>query len=254
MTASNPKATIIGSPVSPYVRKVLAVCALKGIEVEIDPIVAFYANEAFDAISPVRRIPVYRDERVTLCDSSVICQYLEDRYPSPSVYPADVAQRAEARWLEEFADTRMSDVCLWRIFNAAVIGPAIWGRPRDKEAIAKVLATDYPAVMDYLESKLPRDGNFFGALSIADIAIEAIFPNLGWARVEPDAARWSKVAAWVARLRAQEPFHSLERAGAALMRVPPIEQRKVLGDLGFRLTAETYATPTARPGPMTVFA
>ncbi len=254
MTASNPKATIIGSPVSPYVRKVLAVCALKGVEVEIDPIVAFYANEAFDAISPVRRIPVYRDERVTLCDSSVICQYLEDRYPNPSVYPADVAQRAEARWLEEFADTRMSDVCLWRIFNAAVIGPAIWGRPRDKEAIAKVLATEYPAVMDYLESKLPRDGNFFGALSIADIAIEAIFPNLGWARVEPDAARWPKVTAWVARLRAQEPFLSLERAGAALMRVPPIEQRRVLGDLGFKLTSETYATPTARPGPMTVFA
>ena len=248
------KATIIGSPVSPFVRKVLVVCALKGVEVEIDPIVAFYANPAFEEISPVRRIPVYRDERVTLCDSSVICQYLEDRYPSPSVYPVEIAQRAEARWLEEYADTRMSDVCLWRIFNAAVIGPAIWGRPRDKEAIAKVLATEYPAVMDYLESKLPKEGCFFGTLSIADIAIEAIFPNLGWARVEPDAARWPKLVAWLARLREQEPFVSLERAGAALMRVPPIEQRRVLGELGFKLTAETYATPTARPGPMTIVA
>jgi glutathione S-transferase len=254
MTQSKPKTTIIGSPVSPFVRKVLVVCALKGIEVEIDPIVAFFANDAFEKLSPVRRIPVLQDDRVTLCDSSVICQYLEDRYPAPSVYPADIARRAEARWLEEFADTRMSDVCLWRIFNAAVIGPAIWGRPRDKDAIQKTIATDLPPIFDYLEGKLPRTGCFFDALSIADIAIEAIFPNLAWARVEPDPARWPKLAAWLARLRAQEPFVSLERAGAALMRVPPLEQRRALADLGVKLTAETYATATARPGPMTVIA
>jgi glutathione S-transferase len=246
------KATVIGSPVSPFVRKVLAVCALKGVEVEIDPIVAFFANDAFEKISPVRRIPVYRDERVTLCDSSVICQYLEDRYPSPSVYPADIAQRANARWLEEYADTRMSDVCLWRIFNAAVISPGIWNRPRDKEAIAKAVATELPVILDYLESKLPAEGCFFGALSIADIAVESIFPNLGWARVEPDAARWPRLVQWLARLRAREPFVSLERAGAALFRLPTTEHRKALADLGFRLTAETYATTTARPGPMTV--
>lgn len=251
---SNARPVLVGSPVSPFVRKVLAVCALKGVEVQIDPIVAFYANEEFERISPLRRIPVYRDDRVTLCDSSVICQYLEDRDPEPHVFPVDIADRAEARWLEEFADTRMSDVCLWRIFNAAVIGPAIWNRPRDKEAIQKVIATDLPPIFDYLESKMPRDGYIFGALSIADIAIEAIFPNLAWARVEPDPARWPKLAAWVARLRAQEPFASLERMAGALMRIPPSEQRKALSEMGLKLTDVTYATPTARPGPMTQIA
>ena len=58
----------------------------------------------------------------------------------------------------------------------------------------------------------------------------------------------------MARLRAQEPFLSLERAGAALMRIAPSEQRTALSDLGFKLTAETYATATARPGPMTILA
>lgn len=255
MTQSTPTVTVIGSPVSPYVRKILVICAIKGIEVEIDPIVAFFTNEKFEKLSPLRRIPVLRDDRVTLADSSVIAQYLEDRWPTPNVYPHDIAKRAEARWLEEYADTRMSDVCLWRIFNAAVIGPAIWNRPRDKEAIAKTIATDLPPVFDYLESKTPRDGYLLGDLSIADIAIEAIFPNLAWARVEPDVARWPKLAAWVARVRAQEPFVSLERVGAALMRVPVAEQRTVLADLGFKLTAETYLTEkAARPGPMTVIA
>ena len=42
-----------------------------------------------------------------LTDSSVICQYLEDKYPTPSLYPADIVKRAQARWLEEFADNRM---------------------------------------------------------------------------------------------------------------------------------------------------
>jgi glutathione S-transferase len=248
------KATLIGSPVSPFVRKVLVICALKGVEVEIDPIVAFYADDAFEKISPLRRIPVYRDDRVTLCDSSVICQYLEERHPEPSVYPADIALRAEARWLEEYADSRMSDVCLWRIFNAAVIGPAIWNRPRDKEAIQNTIATDLPPIFDYLESKAPRENFLLGQLSIADIAIEAIFPNLAWARVEPDPARWPKLVAWIARVRAQEPFVSLERAGAALLRLPTSEHRKALADMGFALTPETFATAKARPGPMTVIA
>src|SRR5438105_4086862 len=120
-------ATIIGSPISPYARKVLAMCALKGIEVEIDPLVAFFADDRFTKLSPVRRIPVYRDARVTLCDSSVICQYLEEAYPTPRLYPEDIAQRGHARWLEEYADTRMGDVFAWKIFQAAVIDPGIWG-------------------------------------------------------------------------------------------------------------------------------
>ena len=50
------------------------------------------------------------DDRVTLADSSVICEYLEDRHPEPVLYPRDAVSRARARWLEEFADTRMGEV------------------------------------------------------------------------------------------------------------------------------------------------
>ncbi len=90
---------IIGSYVSPYVRKVLACLSLKSIDYEIDPIVPFMGGDRFTELSPLRRIPVLIDDRVTLADSSVICQYLEDRYPEPALYPADVAERARARWL-----------------------------------------------------------------------------------------------------------------------------------------------------------
>ena len=44
---------IIGSYISPYVRKVLAALALKGIDYDIDPIVPFFGSDRFSAISPL---------------------------------------------------------------------------------------------------------------------------------------------------------------------------------------------------------
>ena len=48
--------TVIGSFVSPYVRKVLACLALKELDYEIDPITPFYGNDEFERLSPLRRI------------------------------------------------------------------------------------------------------------------------------------------------------------------------------------------------------
>jgi glutathione S-transferase len=50
--------TIIGGPVSPYVRKVMAMCDLKGVAYRIDPIIPFQGNDEFSRLSPLRRIPV----------------------------------------------------------------------------------------------------------------------------------------------------------------------------------------------------
>src|ERR1051325_3090440 len=178
---------IIGSYLSPYVRKVLAVLHLKGIAYEIDPIVAFMGDERFSKLSPVRRIPVLIDDRVTLCDSSVICQYLEDRYPAPAIYPADVADRARARWLEEYADTRMGDVFIWQLFNQVSIGPYVFGRKTDEALLKKATEEEIPQVLDYLETQLPADGFLFGELGVADISIAVFFRNAAFARYKIDS-------------------------------------------------------------------
>jgi len=46
--------TIIGSYVSPYVRKVLACMNLKGLDFEVDPITPFFGNEEFRRVSPIK--------------------------------------------------------------------------------------------------------------------------------------------------------------------------------------------------------
>ncbi len=98
---------IIGSYLSPYVRKVLVCLDLKGVSYEIDPIVPFYGNDEFARLSPVRRIPVLIDDAVTLSDSTVICEYLEERYPEPSLFPQGPAS-APAR-----AGSRSSPTRAW---------------------------------------------------------------------------------------------------------------------------------------------
>src|SRR2546421_2997569 len=190
VSMSPDSATIIGNPISPYVRKVLAVCEMKGIPYRLDPIVPFFGDDKFSELNPLRRIPVFIDDEVSISDSTVICEYLEERYPSPALLPSTPAERARARWIEEFADTRVGDVLIWRIFYEAVLNPYIWQKPRDKEKIARIVAEDLPQVMADLERLAPADGLLFGALSVADISVALPFRDLTWARVELDTARW----------------------------------------------------------------
>jgi glutathione S-transferase len=178
---------IIGSYLSPYVRKALVVLEHKGIAYEIDPIVPFFGDDRFSKLSPLRRIPVLIDGAVTLSDSSVICQYLEDRYPTPAVYPADIADRARARWLEEYADSRMGDVFIWRLFNEVAIKPFVWGGATDTESVQRTLTEDIPEVLAYLES-LP--GGRVCSVRCRSPTPARRLPQRRLARFRIDEARW----------------------------------------------------------------
>jgi glutathione S-transferase len=245
-------ATIIGAPVSPYVRKVLAACEIKGVPYEVDPIVPFFGNDAFSEINPLRRVPVFIDDQVSVSDSTVICEYLEERYPEPALLPRQLPERARARWIEEFADTRLGDVFIWRIFYEAVINPFIWQRPREKDKIARTVAEDLPEVMDHLERLAPSSGFLFGAVSIADIAVAVMFPNLGWARVVPERERWPHTLAWVERANSLPALARLTRIADRLAQTPPEQHRAVAAELELRLTKCSLAAAAPRRGPMTV--
>lgn len=242
--------TIVGSVLSPYVRKVLVALELKGLPWTIDPIVPFYGNDAFSAVSPLRRIPVLVDDAVTLCDSTVICEYLEDRHPASPLLPREPAERARARWLEEYADTRLGDVLIWRLFNQVAIRPAVWGEKGDRALFARTVEVDVPDVLAYLETQVPVDGFLFGAVSIADVAIACFFRNAAFARVPIDAARWPRTAAFVERTLALPPFVKLARFEDAVLRAPIAEHRSVLAALGVPLTETSFGESTPRRGVM----
>lgn len=53
----------------------------------------------FDAVNPEHLVPVLRDNEQTLTQSLAILEYLEERNPTPSLLPADAADRAWVRAL-----------------------------------------------------------------------------------------------------------------------------------------------------------
>ncbi|HUA81060.1 MAG TPA: glutathione S-transferase family protein [Dyella sp.] len=240
--------TVIGNYVSPYVRKVLVCLDLKGLDYEIDPIAPFVGNDDFSRLSPLRRIPVLIDGDLILNDSSVICQYLEDKYPTPSIYPVDVADRAKARWLEEYADTHLADVLIWRLFYQVAIRRHVFQEQTDETVVQRAREAEIPAALDYLETQLPEDGFIFGALSIADISIACYFRTASFVRYVVDAARWPRTAAFVARVQALAPFQKLARLEDAMLRIPLAQQRDALAAAGAPLTCETMGTQAAQHG------
>src|SRR6478672_6731318 len=228
---------IIGSFVSPYVRKVLACLNLKGLAFEVDPITPFFGNDEFERLSPLRRIPVLIDGDLSVSDSTVICEYLDDAYSGHRLYPRGPKERARARWIEEFADTRLGDVFIWGLFYQKVVHPLVWSEPGDQARIEKSLNEDIPAALDYLEGELPADGFLFGEIGVADIAIASFFRNGDYAGFSIDPARWPHAAAFVERTLAHPciaavlPLEDVQRNADIKGR------RQALLDAGARLTS-----------------
>ncbi len=243
--------TIIGNTVSPFVRKVLTVLTIKGVSFEIDPIVPFHGDEDFGLLSPLRRIPVLIDGDVVFTDSSVIVQYLEETWPQPSILPATARARGEARWLEEYADSRLADVFLWKGFGAVVVAPAIFGAPRDLDAFKRHLETEVVEVLDYLENITPAKGFLCGPFGLADISVAVMFKGMEYCRWTPDAARWPRVVAWLARVRAQPAMTLTSEWSDALAKTAPADQRAMAMKIGLAVTARSHFTQTPRRGPMT---
>ena len=242
--------TIIGSFVSPYVRKVLACLNLKGVPYEVDPITPFFGNDEFERLSPLRRIPVLIDGEFSASDSTVISAYIDEAYPGHSLMPDSPKDRARARWLEEFADTRLGDVFIWGLFYQKVVRPLVWGEPSDDERISRTIDREIPAALDYLERELPRTGYLFGEIGIADISVASFFRNGAYAGFEPDADRWPRTAAFVERTLAHPaiasllPFEDVQRSAEIKSR------RQALLDAGAPLTAQTFGTREPKKGVM----
>ncbi|OZB61994.1 MAG: glutathione S-transferase [Lysobacterales bacterium 14-68-21] len=240
--------SVIGSYISPYVRKVLAFLELKGIDYRIDPIAPFVGNEAFTQLSPLRRIPVLIDGELVLNDSSVICQYLEDRHPTPSLYPADPGQRARARWLEEYADTHLGDVLVWKLFFQLGAKRFLFREDADEALVRRAREEEIPAALDYLEAQLPPTGFVFGELSIADLSLASFFRTAAFVKYAIDPSRWPRTAALVDAVMALPAMRKLAGIEDRIVRVPLEQQREVLSGLGVALTPDTVGGAPARRG------
>ena len=241
---------IVGSYISPYVRKVLVCLDIKNLPYELDPIVPFYGNDQFAAVSPLRRIPVLIDGDITIPDSTIICEYLEDRYPDPPLYPRSLVSKARARWLEEYADSRMGEVFIWRFFNQLVIRRAVWGEQADTIVLQKAREEEIPQILDYLEQTVPHDGHLFGEISVADISLASFFRNIEMANFELDGQKWPKTRRFVTDVLHLPGFQKLFNYEELSLRTPIERHRETLLAAGAPISSATYFSDKPRRGVM----
>jgi glutathione S-transferase len=213
--------TVYGANASPFVRKVRVALIEKNIPYELESIFPGpMAPPYFRQISPLGKIPAYRDGDRTLSDSSVICAYIERTHPTPALYPSDPYEYARALWFEEYADGGMVTVAGAKIFFQLIVGPRFLGRETDHEMVRKAIDEEMPVFYDYLENQLGGGDFLVGkAFSIGDIGVLSQFVNLSHARVSPDAARWPKLAAYIARGFARPSFEALIEEEAPQFRI-----------------------------------
>ena len=204
---------VLGGSVSPFVRKVRAVLAEKGLDYQHEQVNPFSPPEGFREISPLGKIPAFRDGDRTLADSSVICSYLEKRFPTPALYPTDPYDYARALWIEEFMDGGVVPVVGPPIFLELVLKPLIARKEPDaaaEEAAQKIWDEKAAPLFAYLEKELGDREWFVGdRLSIADITVGSILVNPRHAGFAPERKRFPKLRAFLDRVWSRPSFKKL---------------------------------------------
>jgi glutathione S-transferase len=156
---------------SPFPTRVRLVIYAKGLEVEIVEPPGFHATTEskgdYLKLNPIGRVPalVLDDGRV-IPESEVICEYLEDAFPEPSLRPADPWGRAQVRLISRLCDFYLV-MAMVPLFSASGRSRRTW----DADAIDRALG-EVERSLGYIEHHL--DGGAYavgGRLSHADGAL-----------------------------------------------------------------------------------
>ncbi len=193
--------TLYDHPLSPYAQKVRIALREKGVPFQATLPGGLGAGGAageFVEANPRAEVPVLIDGDARVFDSTIILEYLEDKFPSPPLLPASAAERARVRMLEEVMDTH------YEAINWAM-GEINWFRRAegdDAERLKATAARQTKGFMSWLEKQLARrpwfNGEAFGWGDVSVVPFVAASAGMGMA---PD--RDSALSAWLDRVLAR---------------------------------------------------
>jgi glutathione S-transferase len=174
----------------PYCARVRIVLAEKGIEyetveVDLDDRPAWIYEK-----NPLGRVPVLEEDTFLLAESAVIDEYLDERYPEPSLWPADPAERALGRML---------------VFRFDELSKPYYALRRGDDGAGERLDDALATLAGLLQRQRFLSGREFG---LADVAY------VPWIlrardRMDYDLERFPALSDWVGRLE-QRPSIAAE--------------------------------------------
>jgi glutathione S-transferase len=166
------------------------------------------------ALNPKRQVPVLVDGDVVVYDSTLIAEYLEDRYPSPPLFPADAAQRARCRQQEAAADEIWFPQ-LWKLIETGVY------RGGSADA-ARAAAGELQRLFREFDRGLGGREHWCGELSVADVG-SFVFASTAIALGAPLPDGVPRMRAWLERVAARPAVRAVMddvRAAAARLLAP----------------------------------
>jgi glutathione S-transferase len=192
---------IYGALLSPFVRKVRCVLTEKQAAYEMIATNPFDKSGEFLRRSPLGRIPALEDEEGrSLADSTVIVEYLEERFPTPALFPRDPYERARVRWFDEYADGGMAPSLTAKVFFQRVISAKLIKGGCDETVVQSALK-ELPTFLTYLEGELGgRQYLVAETFTLADVSVACQLVNLRHAGVEIDRSKFPTLAAWFERV------------------------------------------------------
>ncbi|WP_231730692.1 glutathione S-transferase family protein [Photobacterium aquimaris] len=217
-----------GTSISPFVRKIMLALNYKGIRYELQPLNPYLEKELAHKRHPMGKVPVLEHGKLTIIDSTVIAHYLDDVYPIPPLYPGNAQQRAQIRWLESYAATRVTSLIGGVLFYQKVLRQKMQGKSCDQEAVNQCLTHHLPDVLHYLNQQIPSQGYISDHFSMAEISLWSVFRN-GWMsglRLQPHYPQLHaylqriELEPWIANLIAEED-HQLQDFYCEPMILPP---------------------------------
>ncbi|MCX4028480.1 glutathione S-transferase family protein [Endozoicomonas sp. SM1973] len=211
--------TVYGVQLSPFVRKVLISLDMLELDYTVNPVSPMDPPEGFKKISPLGKVPALEDDGFAIADSTVICQYLNEKYGKNQLYPADIKARTKAWWLEEYADTKLAEVVGMPLFFERIVKPTFLKQDTNEQIVEDNIKHNIPPVLDYLESVVPETAFVCGALSVADLSIACLMINAAYADYEVDSKRWPTLSSYLARIYQQAVFRKYIESDKQILRV-----------------------------------
>ena len=167
--------TLCGFALSNYYNKVKIALLEKGVPFQEDVVMTGSKDEAVLSATPLGKVPFIRTPSGTLCESQVICDWLEATHPTPAMVPADPSEAAKVRELCTCLDLHIE------LVGRELYGQAFFGGtcpPEVQERVRKQLTRNLAALKRLVKFSPYIAGDSF---TLADCSAYATLSTVGGA-------------------------------------------------------------------------
>ncbi len=163
--------TLCGFSISNYYNKVKMVLLEKELPFTEERVMTKSTDEAILSCTPLGKIPFIRTEDATLCESQVIVDYLEARFPQSALVPADPFGAAKVRELCHFMELYVEWVAR-ELYAQAFFGGQV--SEATQASVRERLGRNLPALKRLLKLTPYAAGEHF---TLADASAFAVLPG-----------------------------------------------------------------------------